>query len=395
MRKREAVTIGDVLQPARWPVSIDSAENYVAIGMKSFGKGVFHYSPMPGAELSKLRYFRFPAGALALSNIKAWEGAIGVTSEPDVAAVASNRFLFYVPIDECRVDVRYLYHYFLSEPGLSAIGDASPGSADRNRTLSIKGFQAIRIPLPSVEEQRRIVDLIDTADSVIRQVALTLDRLAALRGQIVKSVQGGGRTAVLNEIATVRQGRGLPREYQGMRTGDISWFKIADMSSFGNLFGYRLASTQMTAKEIESRGGRVHSVGAVVFPRVGGSILTNNKRILDVEAAVDENHLVLEPHEGVDSEFLLGAIEGISLSDLAQAGAVPSINMGIVRSIRLPWIEGERQTALGEALRAIRSYAMAMTAQMSKLQSLRSELAAALLSGTHEIPKSYDDLLGA
>ncbi|GAA3342556.1 hypothetical protein GCM10020358_37960 [Amorphoplanes nipponensis] len=395
MRNSEAVTIGDILQPARRSVGIEPAANYVAIGMKSFGKGIFHYPPTPGAELSKLRYFHFPAGALALSNIKAWEGAIGVTSEADAAAVASNRFLFYVPTDERRVDVRYLRHYFLSEPGLSAIGEASPGSADRNRTLSIKGFQAIRIPLPSVEEQRRIVDLIDTADSVIRQVALAIDRLAALRGQIVKSVQGDGKTAVLNEIATVSQGRGLPRECQGVRTGDISWFKIADMSSIVNLFGYHLASTQMTAKEIESRGGRVHSVGTVVFPRVGGSILTNNKRILDVEAAVDENHLVIEPQEGVDPEFLLGAIEGVRLSDLAQAGAVPSINMGIVRSIRLPWIKGERQEALGEAFRAIRFHAMAMTAQMGKLQSLRSEVAAALLSGTHEIPESYDDLLGA
>jgi restriction endonuclease S subunit len=129
--------------------------------MRSFGKGIIRYEPVPGRELSKLRYYKFPIEALALSNIKAWEGAISVTDDRDTDCVASNRFLFYSPRDD-RINVSYIRHYLLSREGIAKIGAASPGSADRNRTLSIQGFEAIGISLPSRGIQDATARLIDT-----------------------------------------------------------------------------------------------------------------------------------------------------------------------------------------------------------------------------------------
>ncbi|MEU3089866.1 restriction endonuclease subunit S [Streptomyces massasporeus] len=132
-----------------------------------------------GSELTKLRHFSFDANALVLSNIKAWEGAIAVTSEEDVEAVASSRFLFYVPQGD-DVDVRYLRYYFLSSRGLTQIGQASPGSADRNRTLSMKSFENIVVPLPDPPEQHRVADKLDTAMSQSVQVARMKDESTSL-----------------------------------------------------------------------------------------------------------------------------------------------------------------------------------------------------------------------
>ncbi|MFI8302986.1 restriction endonuclease subunit S [Streptomyces sp. NPDC085927] len=122
-----------------------------------------------GSDLTKLRHFSFDANALVLSNIKAWEGAIAVTSEEDVKAVASSRFLFYVPQRD-DVEIRYLRYYFLSARGLAQIGQASPGSADRNRTLSMKSFENIVAPLPDLAEQRRVADKLDDAMNRIARV---------------------------------------------------------------------------------------------------------------------------------------------------------------------------------------------------------------------------------
>jgi type I restriction enzyme S subunit len=155
------VRIGDVLELCRETVQIDPSGIYRSIGVKSFGNGLITYPPCPGAELSKLRYFVFPPNALALSNIKAWEGAVAVTDEHHGAYVASNRFLFYLPLRPDEIDVRYLYYYFTSERGLNDLGKASPGSADRNRTLSIKSFERLTIQLPEIEEQRGIVATLD------------------------------------------------------------------------------------------------------------------------------------------------------------------------------------------------------------------------------------------
>ena len=130
--------------------------------MRSFGKGIIRYEPAPGRNLSKLRYYKFPVNALALSNIKAWEGAIGLTTSKDISCVASNRFLFYSPKDD-QINVSYVRHYLLSRTGIAKIGAASPGSADRNRTLSIHGFESIQIPFPPrdvQDETARVIDAI-------------------------------------------------------------------------------------------------------------------------------------------------------------------------------------------------------------------------------------------
>jgi type I restriction enzyme S subunit len=157
-------SLGSLMSASRTPIEIIPDDEYRALGMRSFGKGIIRYESAPGQELSKLRYYKFPAHALALSNIKAWEGAISVTTNKDISYVASNRFLFYSPKDD-QVNVSYVRHYLLSGEGIAKIGAASPGSADRNRTLSIQGFEAIEIPVPPRDVQydtARLIDAITT-----------------------------------------------------------------------------------------------------------------------------------------------------------------------------------------------------------------------------------------
>lgn len=172
------VRVGEVLRLMRRPAEIDPFAEYVSMGVRSFGKGIFHYPPTLGSELSKLRFFEVSPEALVLSNIKAWEGAIGVSSEEDAGCVASNRFLTYVPIDG--IDVRYAAWFFLSGQGLPLIQRASPGSADRNRTLAIDRFENLEIPLPDLSEQRRVVARLDAVRGRIARIASLTSRGDAL-----------------------------------------------------------------------------------------------------------------------------------------------------------------------------------------------------------------------
>ncbi|MGH9043660.1 MAG: restriction endonuclease subunit S [Acidimicrobiales bacterium] len=143
----------------------------MTIGVRSFGKGIFHYEPKPGNQLGSLRFFELPPDRLVISNIKGWEGAVAVSSILDADCLASNRFLTYVPIDN-RIDVGWARWYFLSESGLELIQRASPGSADRNRTLAIDRFEGLEIPLPPVEEQLSAADYLDR----MRAGAVDLER---------------------------------------------------------------------------------------------------------------------------------------------------------------------------------------------------------------------------
>lgn len=153
------VQLGDVLTLERIPVDVDPDAEYRQIGIKSFGNGIFHRDPCLGSDLSKLNYFEVHPGRLVVSNIMAWEGAIGISTENERDFVGSARFLSYRPAND--IDIRYLNYYFQSPVGLSLIRSASTGTVARNQTLSPKNFEKTTVPLPALDEQRRVSDKLD------------------------------------------------------------------------------------------------------------------------------------------------------------------------------------------------------------------------------------------
>lgn len=164
------VALARVLRLDREWFEPEVGKSYDPVGVRGFGRGLIRYPPTPRAELPKLRFFRLHADRLVVSNIKAWEGAVAVTNESDANRIGSNRFLMYES-DDAKADLSYLQAYLLSEEGLSQLQAGSPGSADRNRTLSISNFEAIEVPLPSIEAQRDVVRLLSARDRLAELVA--------------------------------------------------------------------------------------------------------------------------------------------------------------------------------------------------------------------------------
>jgi type I restriction enzyme S subunit len=182
--------VGAKLALVREPASVDTAKKYRQIGIYSFGKGMIRRDPVPGSALSKLRYFDVPISALVLSNIQAWEGAIAISTEADKSFIASSRFLSYTSISG-DADINYLRYYFLSDSGHPLIQQASPGTMVRNRTLGIKAFEDLKIPLPDIAEQRRIGCLLDRAYEVVRRIEAREKLFDALIASALNQTFGG------------------------------------------------------------------------------------------------------------------------------------------------------------------------------------------------------------
>lgn len=189
------VALGELLEPDRTPVTPDPVSTYRQIGVRGFGRGIFDYPPCTGSDLGKLRYFELGASRLVVSNIKGWEGAVAVTEESESGRIASNRFLQFRSRDSKRVNLGYLGHWLLSDAGTAALGAASPGSADRNRTLAVKKFESIHAPLPPVTDQRRIASHLD---SLAAFAAKTVRALGAddLWGSMLGAPPAGRRVRV-------------------------------------------------------------------------------------------------------------------------------------------------------------------------------------------------------
>ena len=179
--------VGDVLALHRRVVEVRPDGEYREIGVRSFGRGIFHKEPIAGTDLGSKRVFRIEPGDLVISNVFAWEGAIAVASGAEEGMIGSHRFMTFRPKDE-RVDTAWISWFFLSEPGLELIRRASPGSAGRNRTLAIERFEALEIPLPPIDEQGRVARQLDAAAYAANVIADLTRRAKELSEALVVSL---------------------------------------------------------------------------------------------------------------------------------------------------------------------------------------------------------------
>jgi restriction endonuclease S subunit len=161
---KEYLQVGQVMSLERRQVSPKSDIRYREIGIRSFGRGIFHKDPVTSNEIGDKRVFAVMPGDLLFSNVFAWEGAVALAGQSDSNTIGSHRFMTYI-VHKSIADAIYLKHYFTSSHGLTVIRKASPGSAGRNKTLGIKSFEEQLIPVPDIETQRRIGIVLDAADT--------------------------------------------------------------------------------------------------------------------------------------------------------------------------------------------------------------------------------------
>lgn len=150
----------------RRPIETSPDQFYPEVGIRSFGRGVFHKKPKTGSEIGEKRLFEWKSGDLLFNIVFAWEGAVAVATQAEDGKVGSHRFLTCV-VDPKLADARYLFWWFTHDRGREQLLWASPGGAGRNRTLGVEKLASIEVPLPPLDEQHRIVRQLDGVAALV------------------------------------------------------------------------------------------------------------------------------------------------------------------------------------------------------------------------------------
>ncbi|HYM14546.1 MAG TPA: restriction endonuclease subunit S [Dehalococcoidia bacterium] len=118
---------------------------------------------------------------------------------------------------------------------------------------------------------------------------------------------------------------------------------------------------------------RTYPAGTVIFPKVGGAVLTNKKRILGVEATFDNNVMGLIPTR-VEGRWLYYFMRTLDLRTLANTQALPSIKQSRVAAqpLPLPPLAEQRRIAaiLDEQMAAVERARAAAEAQVAAARAL-------------------------
>lgn len=341
--------VGDLIELQRRKIDVDPFETYTEIGIRSFGRGIFHKEPVIGADIGSKRMFRVCPDDLVFNNVFAWEGAVALAGPNEAGKCGSHRFLTYTARDD-DVDLAFLQYFFVSEPGLVALGSASPGSAGRNRTLAIDRFENLEIPLPDPSEQRRIVARLETllgqTSAVDRQLnASDPGRIVAIYPRMVERTLAreaaewrpvGEVVDFVNDL--VRPGE--PAEPAEMFVG---------LQHIESHTGRRIGSIPLGSEK--GRKFRFQP-GDIVYGYLRPYL--NKVWVADMHGLCSVDQYVLRPTPGLPASYLAHALR--SSSTLQQAIAMthslqlPRLRSGLLASIEIPVVSPERAREVTDSL---------------------------------------------
>jgi type I restriction enzyme S subunit len=160
------VPLGRVLTRSLDSVEISPTEPYKQVTVKLYHRGVTLRRIAPGSEIGSRQYVA-RAGQLIISRIDARNGAVGLVPEALDGAVVTNDFWLF-DIDEWQIEPKFLDYYVGTEAFVEQCRRASEGTTNRVR-LDPRRFLDLTIPLPPLDEQRRIVARIETVTEKVEE----------------------------------------------------------------------------------------------------------------------------------------------------------------------------------------------------------------------------------
>lgn len=150
----------------------------------------------------------------------------------------------------------------------------------------------------------------------------------------------------LAEIADIVSGYGFPEKLQGKASGDLPFFKVADISAAWKA-GERLltkANNYITSKEADQIRARAYPKGTIVFAKIGEAIKLNRRAILGQPSLIDNNVMGLIPRASeIDDLYLFYFMLTVKLGDISQATTVPSVRKSDVKAISVPVVPLKEQ----------------------------------------------------
>jgi len=167
------ISLSKFLKRNRNTIKISDDELYKRITIRNNNRGIVLRDEVIGSKIGTKRQFVISKGQFAISKIDARNGAMGIIPEDLENAVVTPDFLTY-NINEDLISPTYLELIITTESFVDFCRKFSSGSTNRQRLNEVLFLNA-KIPLPSIEVQKKMVEEITNLKSVISEAELKLN----------------------------------------------------------------------------------------------------------------------------------------------------------------------------------------------------------------------------
>jgi restriction endonuclease S subunit len=331
---------------------------------------------------------RFSAGDLLVTRSDTLDrvGAACV-AQGDVSNLLLSDLIFRIRLDEAVLLPEFAARGLGWLPVRRQIEAAAVGTSGSMKKVNQSILRSLELPAPPIDEQRRIVDILDAVDDSV--VACE----EALRSSTILSE---AKTAQLCPTSIVQSDGGVPigalADYINGRA-----FKPSDFVEDGGLPVIRIKQLLNPSAPVDRFDGEYSEKHLIA----DGDIIFSWSATLAVErwqrgpALLNQHLFKVVPGNGVDPGWLMFVLRSAlaHLKDMTHGTTMRHITRGELTKVFTKRPSLQEQRRFVATLEQLAEEAGLRTQQHSGLTDLRAALLTALLSGSHLIPESYDRLL--
>ena len=293
--------------------------------------------------LNKHPEFEIKYGDILIAMSGATVGKIG-KYQNDTKALLNQRVGNFIVTE--KLEKRYLYFLLQSPSFEKFILNNAFGCAQPN--VSSKQIEEFEFYNYDNVEQIEIANQLDKVQEIIdfrKKQIQELDEL--IKSQFVEMFgdpflnDKKWKTNTIGNCCTLKSGNSLSAEVEN-EGGDVLYVKVGDMNLKGNEKYITTSSHKVTRK---TAGKGIFELGTILFPKRGGAIGTNKKRLTNSKVCADLNIMGVTPIKEIISEYLFTYFLFIDLGTLNNGSSVPQINNKDIEPliIQIPPIELQNQ----------------------------------------------------
>jgi type I restriction enzyme S subunit len=251
----------------------------------------------------------------------------------------------------------FLFHLLQSNDVRKQIW-AKAKHAVNQASINIRELKTVVIPKPPINEQLKIVELLedhlshldaaltDVNQAKIKAIRFRRSLLLSLMSPDFGGSSGDWSRTTLGRVCDLVAGKTPPSLESSISGIDdssrtVPFYKVGDM----NLDSEFLCKSRLylSTKQVEDRKLFVLPIGSVVFPKTGGAIATNKKRVISVPGPIDLNCMAAIPIQGTNPKYLSWWFQSINLSTYADGSILPQLSKGKMSEIPVDWPNQELQ----------------------------------------------------
>jgi len=272
------------------------------------------------------------------------------------------------------------------------------GSYDRSG-LNLRLIRDIKIPIPRLQEQRKITDILLQVDFSIQKTDEIIAKTQQLKKGLIQQLltKGIGHTKFKQteigeipeewEVSTIGKeckvgtGGTPSRRKPDYYNGNIPWVKTTEL----NYNVINSTEERITERAVAESNAEVYPRGTLLIAMYGLEAPGTRGKcaILGIDAATNQACAALRPMDRVHIPFLFYYYQLLRKKLMSLAGGTKrqNLSLGIIKSIRIPVPSIDEQTKIADVISTIDDKIADEKWKNLQLQQLKKGLMQVLLTG--------------